>query len=223
MKRIGYILVIMLTLLFCEQAKAIGCTNEEKELFQKYANNITYTIEPVIDEENNSASFNLTFSGVYLKFRVVYTVESIDAANYLPGESGDFSDVRLTDLEAGGMYVFQIKGVSRCYTHNFRTFTINLPKYNPYSNYDICKDAREYKLCQRWADVNVDYDTLVQKVNEYKESKKVVEEEKIKPTQNNNLFYEIYSKYYWYFLVALIIILSILIHLWIKEQKKNRL
>lgn len=223
MKRIGYVFVIMLTLLFCEQVKAIGCTNEEKELFQKYANNITYTIEPVIDEINNTASFNVNFSGVHSKVRIVYTIDNVDYVSYLPTKKNDFSEVPLSGLEAGGMYVFQVKGVSRCYIHNFRTITINLPKYNPYSTYDICKDAREFKLCQRWADVNVDYDTLVQKVNEYKGNKKVVEEKQEVKVENKNLIYIIYENYYWYFLVSLIIILSILIHLWIKEQRKNQL
>lgn len=224
MKRIRYILLIMLTFVFYQQnVKAVGCTNAERDLFQKYAQNITYTIEPVIDEVNNTATFNVVFSGVYLKLRVVYTIDGVDYNSYLPGGGIDFSEVHLSGLEAGGKYVFQIKGISRCYSHNFRTITINLPKYNPYSNLEICKDARDFKLCQRWTDANIDYNTLVQKVNEYNESKKVTEEKKDIPVESKNLIYTIYENYYWYFLVSLIIILSVLIHLWIKEQKKNRL
>ena len=222
MKKIFLGLIFMFLIFSVEKVGAIGCNNDEIEKFQKYANNVAYVIEPVIGE-NNNATFDVIFTGIHPKFRLTYDIYGVDIQDYYATNTGALGEIVLHQLKPGNSYVFKIHGVSRCYTYTFKTFMIDLPNYNQYFNSQICDDAREYKLCQKWVKVDMDYQTFEQKVIDYKNNKNKKTDVIVPQKSSSNIFYEIYEKYYWPILGGMIALLGLLIYLWIKEQKKNQL
>ncbi len=106
-----------------------------------------------------------------------------------------------------------------------KTITINAPNYNPYYNDPICEGLNNLSICQKWSKVELDYEGFVKKVNEYKEkNKETISKNPNTEIQNNKFdFFDIYNKYYWPTFVGMICLLILLIILWIKQNKKNRL
>lgn len=103
-----------------------------------------------------------------------------------------------------------------CDRSELRTLTVTTPRYNPYYNYDVCKDVREFYLCQKWSDFALSYDQLVNRVNDYKESLKddnQTEVEETKPPLVKQVI-DFVVKYYIYFVAgagAIVITTSVII------------
>lgn len=55
-----------------------------------------------------------------------------------------------------------------CSTKTLRTFKMTLPRFNYYSELDVCKDIPEFYLCQPFTTFKVEGSTFYDKVDEYK-------------------------------------------------------
>lgn len=214
MKRI----ICFVLLLFCFPCFVLAdsCNGDEKERIQKFANNITTTIEEAIDAEGN-ITFNVTFSGVSNELRIFKD----NTSNYYTNYNDYIDSVTVYGLTQGSTHIFKVYGKDVCVFNNIRNITINLPVYNRYYNEAICAEARDYRLCQKWVEVDVSYEEFAELVNKH-----IAEQKKDNINDNQitkNLFFEFYQKYYWVCMGALILFLILLIYLWIKENKKNKL
>ncbi len=64
-----------------------------------------------------------------------------------------------------------------CSTKTLRTIRLTLPRFNFYSQLDICQDIPDYYLCQEYTTYKVDGSTFYTKVDDYK-AKLLAQEEK---------------------------------------------
>lgn len=222
MKRIIIILVLTI-FMFPISIKAYECSNADRERLQKLASNVSYILEEV-DYENN-IYFDVIFTGVSDEIKIYSDDKNVSYFNLSTEYISETESVRLS---LGKTYIFEIKSKDVCFFETFRTITVNTPIYNIYYNDPICDNVKDYSLCQKWHDnSSITYDEFVQKVNNYKSNNN-----KINDIINNNkdeekdmyiLFFNYYQKYYWYCLTGMILILVLLIYLWIKQNKKNKL
>jgi hypothetical protein len=110
-----------------------------------------------------------------------------------------------------------------CDRSELRTIVVTTPRYNPYYNYAICQDAREFYLCQKWSDFEISYDELVNRVNDYKASlkdddPKEDDEEKVNIVK---VAIDFVVKYYIYFVIGagtVVVVVSVI--LIIKRKKR---
>ncbi len=216
MKKIA--LIVITLLMFITHVSADVCNNVQYEVLQKLANNVTTYLEPVTDE-NGYKKFNLVFVGLSPDIRIINKNTN---ATYFSTNYYHLAERKAEDLTPGETYKFDIRGMEVCYFQTFRTITVKMPKFNVYSQDPICNGAKNYSLCQKWTPTNVDYDTFVKRVNEYK-SQQVQTQTVTTISSNKITFYEIYRKFYWPTLIITIIIFIILCYLWVKENKKSKL
>lgn len=217
MKRLIYILIISICL-FPNLIKGSECTNEQRERLQKLADNVTYTLE-----EMNNGNFSISFYGLSDEIRIYNPMNWMYYRNVL---NSKFGEVTIPDLTQDTTYRFEIhSAINCCLVHNFRSITVFIPKQNPYYKDSVCEGVSNLTICQKWSKVDISYDEFVSRVNEYKEQQKdTINEIPIKENENNNFnFLDIYNKYYWPTFIGMISLLVLLIILWIRQNKKNKL
>lgn len=193
------------------------CSLENREILQKLANNITYTTD-----ENENGTFKVTFAGLSDDVRIL---NPRNLAYYRNLSDSKVGEVSIDQLKQGEIYQFYVySATTSCVIDRFRTITINIPKINPYYNDEICNEAKSYSLCQKFTEVNLNYDEFVQSVRDYIKNNN---RQNIDINQNDNTktfnFFKFYNKYYWPTFIGMILILVVIIILWIKENKKNKL
>ena len=77
--------------------------------------------------------------------------------------------IRQTAQRVPVTYTFTIySDAYGCSTKTLRTFKMTLPRFNFYSELDVCQDIPEYYLCQPYTTFLVDGETFYDKVEEYK-------------------------------------------------------
>lgn len=215
MKKVLFIIAI-LTLAIPIYSKAYQCSNSDMDYYQKLSDNVSPTIE-----EQENGTFSVIFSGVSKSIRIYNTKNGAYYWNLTPNFIGE---TRIDGLKLGETYSFEIYSFSEiCLLKKFRIITVNIPNKNPYYNDAICLNAKDYSLCQKWTTIDISYEEFVQKVNDY-----IKKNEDIKK-DNNTIetkkfdFFTFYQKYYWPTFIGMICILILLLILWFKENKKNKL
>lgn len=209
--------IMCLILLFPFCIKAYECSNTDMERYQKLANNVSFVIE-----EQENGTFSVVFSGVSKDIRIYNPNSRTYYWNLTPNYIGE---TRADNLNVGKTYNFEIFTFSDiCLLKKFRIITVNIPNKNPYYEDEICKDASEYSLCQKWTKVDISYNEFVKKVSEYIKNKNNNRENDTDNIKTKTFdFFEFYERYYWPMFICMICILGVLIILWIKENKKNKL
>lgn len=195
-----YILAILLFMICPCYIKAAGCSNADKVKYQELAKNISYTYE--YKEENGNVSFNIIFS-------------NINENLYLYDQK-EYKDYPRTDKEMiipaleGKSYRFGVytsDSVSGCDGFILYTIYVNTPYYNEYYQDSLCEGIEDYKFCNKWLNMDIDYDTFKENVLKYKNSL-YKEEEVKKKEEKENLLYKVLDFYidYYYIILPLIII-----------------
>lgn len=206
---------LMLIILIPISIDAYECSNADRDRLQILANNVSVTLE-----EQGNGTFNATFSGLSNELKIYSTTNYLNYYNTLPTTIGETT---IKNLKYGKIYQFRLSGYTKCYSNTIKNITVNIPNKNPYYGDEICNNAKDYSLCQKWADVNITYDEFTKKVNEYIENNKTNGNNTINQKNKKNNFFEFYEKYYWPTFIGMICILGLLIFLWLKENKKNKL
>ena len=220
MKRLIYILIISICL-FPNLIKAEECTNKDRTRLQKQADNVTYILEEY--EEDGQTYFKATFSGVSKEIRIFNNGTLLSYYNL----SDDFvNEIVVKRMIPGKKYIYDIYGSNNCFFTSLRKVTVNIPKINKFYNDEVCKGISDYLLCQKFNDLNLEYDEFLNKVNNYKARKNIKKDNETisnEKNENNFDFLKLYNKLYWPTFIGLICILILLIILWKKENKKNKL
>lgn len=192
---------ILFVILFPINSKALLCSDKEKVKFQELAKNITTTYDYI--EKNNQATFNITFSNIPEGFRIY---DYVNKKEY--GYSA--SEIILSGFKSGRSYRFDYYTSDvLCQYDNLYTSYINLPYYNPYYKDSIC-NGLNYKYCNKWQKIDMNYEEFVSNVNEYKKSLEIIDNT-INEKEVKGFFdyiMEFYIKYY-YIVLPLFIIVSI--------------
>ena len=215
-------IIIFLLLLFPFSISADECSNADKERLQKLANNITYIIENYTNN-NGEEKLRLVFSGVSNEL-TLYNSTNNKYYFYIKIDDSYFGDVDINNVSSGTKK-FKIYGASSCSNTTLRNITINVSPRNPYFNDPLCDNIKEYSLCQKFTNANVDYETFKVKTQDYIDSKKKNENV---PNDNNYddsywKFFEFYQKYYFVMVIITFGLFSLLLFLWIRQNRKRRL
>lgn len=219
MKKIAF--WILTLIIIPNSIKAYECSNTDKERLQKLANNVSVSYE---EYENNLYFLNVIFSGVSNEI-TISNDQRHEYLIYANLNNSYFGEVKSYGLDSGKNYTFSIYGTKKCIFQKLRTITIQIPSYNIYYKDNVCQNAREYYLCQKWMTANLSYEEFTKKVNDYIS---IRDNKKENNNDNSNEmkqfdFFQFYEKYYVPTFIMMIFILIILILLWIKENKKNNL
>ncbi len=127
-------------------------------------------------------------------------------------------------LDANVEYQFDIYSVyGGCSGESLRTMKLTVPKFNVYSELDICSDVPDYYLCLQYTNFNIDRSTIYDRINEYKASlnEQNIDEENKDGTNNTiNKAMSSISKYK-YVIVGAIVAVGVVITVIIVRRKKS--
>ena len=127
-------------------------------------------------------------------------------------------------LDSNVEYQFDIFSVyGGCSGEGLRTMKLTVPKFNVYSELDICSDVPDYYLCLQYTNYNVDRSTVYDRINDYKASleEQNVDEENVNGTNNAiNRAMSGISKYK-YLIVGVIVAVGVVITVIIVRRKKS--
>ena len=206
-------LLLFLVILLPINAKALSCSNADSVRYQALAQNINYTYDYV--EENNTVYFNITLSNLSSEL-YIYDVYKNSTYNYSQNE------ILLGNYKPGKTFKFKVYSTNTSCSDVLYTIYISTPYYNSYYSHPLCNGLDNYKYCQKWTNVTIDYNTFVSAVNSYKESIKS-DNDIVKPEEYNTLFDYILEYYMKYYYIGLpVIIIGSLLYIFIKN-KKDRL
>ena len=224
MRKIIYIFSILV--MFCIDIGVVNAAyDKNQELLKKYieqAENVK--VKYILDEEYTDTNgnqvngmFKLEITGLTNEL----TVRLFGAEEYYYYLEDDGVDgiITITGVESGikkiGIYYQQYALV--------KTISVNIPKYNYYSERIECEgiSGEELDVCGKWYEYELNESTFLYKVNKYKESQEKLEEEKEK-NKFSIFFNNIVDFLLDYYIYIIIVIVSIaLITLFIVIRKKR--
>src|SRR5574344_2481245 len=164
-------LLLGLIILCPMSAKGLMCSNKKKVEYQEMAKNITANYEYV--ESDNDIVFNIKISNIPNMF-IVYDAVNKKTYDYTSNE------IVINNVNKKTSYRFDIyKNDDACAWVNFYSHYVNVPAYNYFYKDDICKGIEDYKLCNKWLDIKMNYDEWKTKVQIYKDSldKNIIKED----------------------------------------------
>lgn len=223
MKKNKYILLTTMLFLFNIQPTFATCTQEEINNFKKIEDE--YTVKYEIDKSTQKYNLYFTATMPQQYYYKIYTDEALNC------DAQSDTTIKCADF-VSGKYEVQIIGVTKSCNDALKNIIINLPKYNKYSESELCKGIEEFVLCNAAYEKEIDYETFVSRVETYKktltkkeEQNKPIEEEK--DEQKNELLNNIinYIKNYWLeclIVMVFIVLVIITIIITAKSIRKSR-
>ncbi len=187
------------------------------------------------DPETGSSSYKKHY--VYIKIfninnrmivRIKPTGTGITGTEKVVGAGDVGSDGTITfkqeAMSANVTYQIDVLSIyGDCSGTTLRSMKLTVPKFNVYSELDICSDVPDYYLCLQYTNYNIDSSTVYDKINEYKA--KLAEEnvdEKNKNQANNTISKAMsgISKYK-YLIVGAIVAVGVIVTVIIVKRKKG--
>ena len=218
MEKYKYLLLTLFIPLLLPTTIYAECTEEEIAHFKEIENQYTVTDE----FDANSKKYTLNIKNPDFK---QYIYDSTAITKYMNNITKiSDSEIKINNVDAGE-YTFVVRSMNDSCDKILKSISINLAKYNNYSEDPLCDGIEEFVLCQPTYDKVIDYDTFVARVKLYKENKE--KEENAKPKQEekeenkvvkyikDNLFQTI-------IIIVFIIIVSITAILTIRSAKQSR-
>lgn len=214
MKYSKLIILLVLFVLCPKNVDALLCPNDEKVKYQEMAKNIAYTYDA--KEVKGKTVFSVTFSNM---------PSSLALMNPIGGKwyYSKGKDLTISNLETNKNYRYDVyvTGDTGCTDIVLYTLNIVLPSYNKYHSDPACEGIENYKLCQKWANVNYSYEEWKIKIQEYKDS--LIPEEEVKTSKEKRMsliekIIDVYADVY-YIVFPIIIIICII---WIYVYNKRR-
>lgn len=183
---------------------AFACSNQVASRYKQIASNVN--VSTTYREENGGIKFQVVITNLTPDI-VIQDLTRGTYYNYGMNANNP-SEVVIDGYEPGRAYRFVAYATNQddCEYGELYTYYVNTPSYNPYYNDEVCKDAKEYKLCQKWLKTTLSHDEFVKQVTAYKDSLKKNEQTKVKgvetPTFNLAQFL---IDYYYIFLIIIIL------------------
>lgn len=161
MKKYKKILIVPLLSFLCLNKVYAECSQQEIDEFKKIEDQYTVTYE--YDENSKMYTVKLNRPNdkyEYLMPSSIGGIETKDNYNYI-----------ITNV-IGGEYTFQvIKETDPTCAYVFKNITVNMQKYNKYSESDLCKGNEEFYLCQEKYDQDIDQETFESRIEIYEQTK----------------------------------------------------
>lgn len=253
MKKNFFMLTIMLAMflfignVYAEEEEATCKATQLSELRSLAANvKVTYVPKAVVEDlgipdgEHGSTSYTMQY--LYIKIYNMSDKLKINVKNSGRGLT-ELIDTTLTTEKADAEGVLNLRQAAitenvqytftitsdyyGCGEETLRKFKLTLPKFNFYSQLDICQDIPEYYLCQQYTTFDVDGATFYDKVDEYKaklltqkEEEKAAENEEIDNTTPISKAMSAVSKNK-YIVVGVVVVIGVVITVVILKRKKS--
>ncbi len=168
--------------------------------------------------EGNEPYFDVTLTNItpdmYFKDTLTNTIYNYDNTNN--------GEITITNYKGySGSYKFYSTN-GACYGISLGTKYYKFPSYNNYYTDEQCADIKNYSLCQKWVNVNYNYDEFSKLIAEYKESLNAKDDDELDVEYNNGLLNTIisfYTKYYYLILIGIILICSVIIFI---NRRRNK-
>lgn len=197
------------------------CETKNLNKIQVLSSNITtsYTYEEKINENNiGEVYFQVKLSNLndlyYLKRAdteeiLNFSNNELIINNVLPGT------LLSIDVYSNGL---------ACKDDYLRRIYVNIPSYNPYYMDKVCENYQNYKLCNKWANVNMTYEQFLNTVRSY--SNKTETTDKNSDTKSfNEIFIEIvyFLDQYRFIIIVPVLLVTIvgIITIKIKDKKEE--
>ena len=224
MKKIKYLLFVILFCLFTNVKAVDDCTTEEMNRLRELANKVdfklNYDIKERIEEDENGEK---SVVDVWASYTIQIVNDNSDLKYYYrvngKGEKKIITQSELSKLNfIDGNYInFEIYSYTDNYCTNeiLRTVKVELPKYNVYYHYhkEKCGQYPEFKFCKEFLKVNKD-DTEIDKLFEEYINNNKKEDNIIK---NNGLVSN-----YKYIIIGSILLITLIITFLIIFNKKRK-
>lgn len=247
MKRKKKIFVIIFMLAFflmignvsAAEDKENMCTPTQLSELRSMAANVKVTYVPVTEAEKlttpNGESGADYVSKRYLDIKIfnlntkliVNAKNGIDSFTITSNDIGGDGAVTIRQPASTSAinYEFEVTSLLYgCSLETLRTIKLTLPKYNYYSQLDVCDDIPDYYLCQPYTTYSVDGGTFYDKVDEYKAKLSTLEKEK---EENNNTSFVTntmsgISKYK-YLIVGIVVVVGVVLTIFVLKKKGSAL
>ncbi len=221
MKKIKYLLFIILILLTINVKAVDSCDSKELVRLKELAKKIEFDYEYKVDGEDVEFTINATNLSKELKVLIIRNYYSGDYREFKGEETGS-----LGGFMSGEKVVITIKGYvpNDCSGVTVLTKTIKLPYYNWFYDEDRCYGNEGFKYCKLLIDSNITEEEFEKQLNKYIDNEiKKIEEKDAKAEQeekkeSNNRIYIIIGGVL--LITALIAVIVVTI---IKRRKKNKL
>jgi len=207
------LLVLILFVLYPIQSKALMCNNESKVKYSEMAKNISVNYE--YQEVDNDVIFNIKITNIPETF-IIEDVRNHKTYNY------SSSELVIPNVSKNTSYKFNVlKDDQFCSWEIFYTHYINIPAYNYYYKDEVCKGIEDYKLCNKWLNINLSYDEWKNKVIEYKNS--LNQDDDIIRDEKGKSILDIIIDFYldWYYLILPSIIIISLASIYLYNRKHD--
>lgn len=208
-KILSFVALIMIIML-PNKVKAY-CSNEEIIRRSSLAKNMSVSYDYI--EENGSVSFNVVITNLQpeLYIKDVYN----QATYYYSG-----SELILYNFKPNKNYRFDVYGTGECNQRLYSHY-ITTPGYNPYYNDPVCTGVT-HSICQKWVNINYNYDTFVSEVNKIK-AKTNKQQQEITEEEPMGIYDYLIKFFISYYYIILPIIIIVCITIIIQKRKKDDL
>lgn len=208
--------IFFMMFLFCIlpiNTKAISwCSNNEKASLKKLATNINVSYNYKIN--NNKATFDVTISNLLPNMYFI----AEDGNKYYSNTTNN-GEITFYNLVQGHSFRFDVYGNGVCDDELLYTFYATTPTYNRFYNLNVCENAKEYKLCQRWVKHELTQNEFINEVKNYINDRdkniNIEEENKINP------FSYVLNFIQMYYIHIIVIIAVIIITIKFIKYKKD--
>ena len=190
------------------------------EPYKKEAEKVTarYQLDENYTDENGNKKngiFIIEISNLTEDLKV-----KIDDGDFIRYDKTDNGTLILNGIESGikKIYIYSVKVPTY-----LRTITVNIPKYNYYSEREECNgiSKEELDVCDKWYKYELNETTFLKKINEYK---KAQEENKDNNNQSKiqiifNNIVNFLKSYFIYIIIFIVIVCGITIYITIRKKK----
>ena len=213
MKKIKYVLLILLVLLTINVKAEEKCEKNELTRLKELAKKVEFDYDyKLIDDK---ANFSITAYNLNDELKVMI-IDDYFLDKYRLFDDNSNHKNTIGNFESGEKVLITIKAFvpNWCSGETLLTKTIKLPYYNKFYSEEKCLGVEDFKYCNKLIDSNIDKSQFDEQYNEFLKSKVVEEEEKVVKENNWTLIIIIGS-----IVVALMILVGITMIIVRKKRK----
>lgn len=240
MKKITKLLIFILLLLignvvYAEDSENISCDHVEKKGIMQNASNIKVTFVPteksseqqVLQRYMDIKIYNVT-SDVFLAIKGDSVGTQMNARTLSINDVGPEGAIvlRMPALDRIANLVLEVYSKGKtCNGDKIKTLTLKIPKYNFYSQLEVCNDVPEFYLCQEYIDFEIDPSKFYDQVADYKEKKENPELSEIIVNDNTPAQHNIYiapKSYIKHIIFGVVVVIVVVSGYFFIKRKKHK-
>lgn len=216
-----YLLPVLFFFIMIDKVYA-SCSLSEENRLQTIASQVKVTYEyndNAYDDygEKIKESFSITITGLTEE---IYALEESTSSYFLYNKD---NNIITKDGFASGSKVIKVYSTKGICPDVLRKIYISLPKYNDYADDPLCQDVdvSKFALCDKWYQFDIDYNTFVKRVTEYKNQLNQPNQDPAQEKENTLHPILLFFQKYIVYIVAGILVLIIGIVLVIRKKRSD--